>query len=51
MMDDHVVLTALVTEYFGGTLIAIEANAINPHHSMLARVAKGKVNNQAKAKK
>ena len=30
MMDVHVVLTALAIEYFGGILIAIEANAINP---------------------
>ena len=46
MMDVHVVLTAPVIKYFVGTLIATEANAINPHHSMLARVAKGKVSDR-----
>ena len=34
-MGDHVVLTAPVIEYFVGILIAIEANAIDPYHTLL----------------
>ncbi|UCE29669.1 MAG: hypothetical protein JSV85_02835 [Candidatus Bathyarchaeota archaeon] len=37
MMGVHVVPTALVIEYFGGILIAIEANAIDPHDTLRAR--------------
>ena len=46
MMGVHVVLTALVIEYFGGILIAIEANAIDSHYTLLR--ARNNLNNSTK---